>query len=235
VDTALFIFYDELNDFLTKALRGGAVLISCQGNPTVKHLTESLGVPHTEVGLVTVNGEASALEYRVRAGDRVEVHPAPPGCPVDARFLLDNHLGRLAVYLRLLGFDSLYRSDYEDAQLAELAAREERILLTRDRRLLMRKIVKYGYCPRSLESELQLKEVVHRFDLASSFLPFQRCLVCNGKLQPVNKAEVLERLEPLTKKYYDKFSICPICDRVYWQGSHYLKMLDLIQRIQLSP
>lgn len=235
MDTALFIFYDQLNDFLAKPRRGGPVVTSCKGNPTVKHLTEALGVPHVEVGLVWVNAKAAGWGYRVQAGDRVEVRPALPGCPVEARFLLDNHLGRLAVYLRLLGFDCLYRSDYQDPQLAEISAAEKRILLTRDRRLLMRKVVQYGYCPRALEPELQLKEVVHRFDLASSILPFQRCLRCNGKLKPVSKADVLERLEPLTQKYYDEFSICPDCDQVYWKGSHYERMLGLIERIQHSP
>jgi uncharacterized protein with PIN domain len=235
VDTALFIFHDELNDFLAKARRGGAVLASCKGNPTAKHMIEALGIPHVEVGPLTVNDKAAGLGYRVQAGDRIEARPNPPGCPVEARFLLDNHLGRLAVYLRLLGFDSLYRSDYQDPQLAKIAAAEQRILLTRDRRLLMRKAVQYGYCPRTLEPELQLKEVVHHFNLASSILPFQRCLRCNGMLKPVNKADVLDRLEPLTQKYYHEFSVCSDCDQVYWKGSHYERMLGLIERIQHSP
>ncbi|MGD0612502.1 MAG: Mut7-C RNAse domain-containing protein [Anaerolineales bacterium] len=235
MDTALFNFHDQLDDFLAKPRRGGPVVASCKGNPTVKHLIEALGVPHVEVGLVTVNGKDSGLGYRVQAGDRVEIRPSLPGCPVEARFLLDNHLGRLAVYLRMLGFDCLYRSDYQDAQLAEIAAAEKRILLTRDRRLLMRKVVEYGYCPRALEPELQLKEVVHHFDLADRILPFQRCLRCNGKLEPVSKADVLERLEPLTKKYYDEFCICLDCDQIYWKGSHYDRMLGLIERIQHSP
>jgi uncharacterized protein with PIN domain len=235
VDAAIFVFFEQLNDFLAKPMRGTEVRTSCKGNPSVKHLIEALGVPHVEVGRVAVNGKAGGMGYRVQSGDRIEIHPPLPGLLVEARFLLDNHLGRLAVYLRMLGFDSLYQSDYQDVQLAEIAAREVRILLTRDRRLLMRKAVKYGYCPRSLEPEMQLREVIHRFDLSSSILPFQRCLRCNGMLHPVSKAEVMDRLEPLTKKYYDTFAICPTCDQVFWQGSHYSRMTDLIQRILHSP
>jgi len=234
VETAIFVFYGQLNDFLAKPLRGGEVPANCRGNPTAKHLIEALGVPHVEVGQVTVNGTPAGTGHRVQAGERVEVRPPLPGRPVEARFLLDNHLGRLAVYLRMLGFDSLYRCDYQDVELSEIAAKEERILLTRDRRLLMRKVVKYGYCPRSLEPEVQLKEVVHRFDLFSLILPFQRCLRCNGMLQPVSKQQVLARLEPLTKKYFDTFAICPACDQVYWPGSHSSHMTDLIQRLQRS-
>lgn len=235
MDTALFIFHDQLNDFLVKSRRGGPIVTPCKGNPTIKHLTEALGVPHVEVGPVKVNGNDSGLGYRVQSGDRVEIRPALPGCPVEARFLLDNHLGRLTVYLRLLGFDCLYRSAWQDDQLAEIAAGEGRILLTRDRRLLMRKVILYGYCVRALEPELQVKEVVHRFDLTDRILPFQRCLRCNGKLKPVSKADVLERLEPLTQKYYEEFSICTECDQVYWKGSHYERMRGWIDRIQNPP
>jgi len=147
---------------------------------------------------------------------------------------LDSHLGRLAAYLRMLGFDCLYRNDYDDAELAELVQCEKRILLSRDRRLLMRKVVQYGYCLRSLEPPEQLAEVVRRFDLADKIAPLHRCLRCNHPLQPVSKETVLDRLEPLTKIHFDEFHLCPACDQVYWKGSHVERMERLIESVSGS-
>lgn len=231
LNTATLRFLDTLNNFLPKDQREADIVVHFQQNPTVKHLIEALGVPHVEVGAVTVNGEAVSLAERVHDGDQIEVRPAAPGCPVEPRFLLDSHLGRLAAYLRMLGFDCLYNNDYQDDRIADILAEDIRILLTRDRRLLMRKVVQYGYCLRSLEPQEQLTEVVRRFDLADKIRPFHRCLRCNAPLEPVSKEAVLDRLEPLTKRYFDEFRLCPACDQVYWKGSHYERMQELIQRI----
>jgi uncharacterized protein with PIN domain len=131
----------------------------------------------------------------------------------------------------MLGFDCLYRSDYEDEELAETAQREGRILLSRDRRLLMRKAVTYGYCLRSLDSLEQLTEVIQRFELTTHIQPFHRCLRCNHPLEPVAKEAILDRLEPLTRLYFDEFQICPACKQIYWKGSHYEKMEKLIEQL----
>ena len=229
---AYFDFHPELHCFLPRDKRNVTLALAFKGRQSLKHLIESLGVPHTEVGQVTVNGQARGLDSVPHNGDRIEVRAAAPGCPVEPRFLLDSHLGRLAAYLRMLGFDCLYRNDYDDAELAELVQREKRILLSRDRRLLMRKVVQYGYCLRSLEPPEQLTEVVRRFDLADKIRPFHRCLRCNGALQPVSKETVLDRLEPLTKIHYDEFSLCPACDQVYWKGSHVERMEKLIESVK---
>lgn len=232
IKTATFLFREGLNDFLRPSQRGHAILVSFRERQTVKHLIESLGVPHVELGLVRANGQAVGLNYLVNNGDFVEAFPCAPGCPIEPRFLLDNHLGRLAAHLRMLGFDTLYRNDYEDAQLATLLEQENRILLTRDRRLLMRKVVRYGYCLRSLEPLEQIREVIRRFDLLPFIRPFHRCLRCNALLEPVSKQEVLPRLLPLTRKYYHEFHICRSCDQVYWKGSHYERMQVLLATLQ---
>ena len=231
MSTAQFHFHPELEFFLSPGRRGAAAVVSFKGRQSVKHLIESLGVPHTEVGTLLVNGRETGLGHITKNGERVEVWPAAPGCPLAPRFLLDSHLGRLTAHLRMLGFDCLYRNDYTDADLAELAGREARILLSRDRRLLMRKVVQYGYCLRSLEPQEQLIEVVRRFQLADKIVPFRRCLRCNTPLEPVSKEKVLDRLEPLTKKYFDEFRLCPACDQVYWKGSHYERMQRLIEQL----
>ncbi len=232
VKKATFLFYGALNDFLRPAQRGQKILVSFREHQTVKHLIEALGVPHVELGAVRANGREVGWDYQVGDGDFVEAEPSPPGCPIEPRFILDNHLGRLAAHLRMLGFDALYRNDYEDAQLAALLEQDNRILLTRDRHLLMRKVVHYGYCLRSLEPLEQLREVVCRFALLPLVRPFHRCLRCNAPLEPVSKQEVLPRLLPLTRRYYDEFRLCRSCDQVYWKGSHYERMQALIATLQ---
>lgn len=231
MSTAYFYLHAEMNCFLPRDKRNVTITLSFKGDQSLKHLVESLGVPHTEVGLILVNGQARDLNEITHNGDRIEVRPAAPGCLIEPRFLLDNHLGRLAAYLRMLGFDCLYNNDYQDDRIADILAEDIRILLSRDRRLLMRKVVQYGYCLRSLEPQEQLTEVVRRFDLADKIRPFHRCLRCNAPLEPVSKEAVLDRLEPLTKRYFDEFRLCPACDQVYWKGSHYERMQELIQRI----
>ena len=230
MSTARFVFSGRLNDFLPRDTREQPIRLDFRGRQSIKHLAESLGVPHPEVGMILVNGQAGSLESITRDGDDVELSPLPDGCPIEPRFILDGHLGRLAAYLRILGFDCLYRSDYSDEELAQIVQQEERILLSRDRRLLMRKAVVHGYCLRSLEPVEQLGEVIQRFRLADRILPFHRCLRCNHPLQPVEKQSVLERLEPLTKLYFDEFQICPACQQIYWKGSHYERMQRLIEQ-----
>ena len=202
-----------------------------RGRQSVKHLAESLGVPHPEIGRVQVNGQEGALSLITEDGDQIRIYPILNGCPVEPRFVLDNHLGRLTAYLRMLGFDCLYQNDYNDEELAETAQGQERILLSRDRRLLMRKAVRYGYCLRSLDPWEQLSEVIRRFDLIPRVTPFHRCLRCNHPLEPVAKEAVLDRLEPLTKLYFNEFQICPACHQIYWKGSHYEKMQKLVKEL----
>ena len=232
MSTAQFQFFGRLQDFLPRDQRDRVIAVDFRGRQSIKHLAESLGVPHPEIGQVQINGQEGTLSSITQDGDQVEVYPIPNGCPVEPRFLLDNHLGRLTAYLRMSGFDCLYRNDYGDEELAETAQREGRILLSRDRRLLMRKAVTYGYCLRSLDSLEQLTEVIRRFDLTLRITPFHRCLRCNHPLEPVAKEDVLDRLEPLTKLYFDEFQICPACKQIYWKGSHYEKMQKLMDEIK---
>jgi uncharacterized protein with PIN domain len=147
----------------------------------------------------------------------------------ELHFILDNHLGKLASYLRMLGFDSLYRNSFQDDELAFLSQAESRILLTRDHRLLMRKAVTQGYWLRSQDPDQQLKEVVKRYALSCMVKPFQRCMRCNELLEPVSKETILHRIKPLTIQYFDDFRLCPACGQIYWQGSHYTKMLAFIE------
>lgn len=232
--TAQFLFHGALNDFLPQRLKATRSACTFAPHQTVKHLVEALGVPHLEVGQVLVNGQPANGSTHLPNGCLVDIYPLEQESLAqgEARFILDNHLGKLAASLRMLGIDTLYRNDYQDDELAAAAAAEQRILLTRDRRLLMRKLIPRGYCVRQDDPREQIRAVVQRFDLYAHIHPFQRCLRCNHPLQPVPKAQVLERLEPLTKRYFDEFAICPVCDQVYWKGSHYERMKMVIAELQ---
>lgn len=204
------------------------------GPQSAKHLIESLGIPHTEIGAVLVDGAAVGNDAQINDGDEVLVSAAsqPGDAVVEPRFILDGHLGRLAARLRMLGLDCLYRNDAGDPELASTAVVEGRILVTRDRRLLMRKVVTSGYLVRSLMPREQVLEVVARYRLRAWIKPFLRCIRCNHLLEPVRKADILERLEPLTRRYFEEFRMCRGCGQIYWKGSHYEKMLSLIAGLE---
>jgi hypothetical protein len=242
---AVFHLSSGLILFLAPERRKNPVIQNFRGNPALKHLVEALGVPHTEVKIALVNGKLVDLGYHVADGDQVSLfsqvdnealfplpaHPEGIDAQDPPRFILDNHLGRLAAYLRMLGFDTLYHNDYNDVELAETAARENRVLLTRDRRLLMRSLVTRGAHIRHDQPREQIREVMERFGLARWVNPFHRCLRCNQVLESVRKEQIVDQLEPLTRKYYDEFHRCPDCGQVYWKGSHYERMLRLVQSV----
>lgn len=236
-------FLNELNDLVPKRRRGKQITVSFKGRQSIKHIIESLGVPHTEAGLLIVNEQPTDFDYLVQSEDVIQVHPASPELDhlsglfrngemtIEPRFILDNHLGKLAAYLRMFGFDAAYRNDYQDEELAQVTVDLHRILLTRDRQLLMRKTIRYGYLIRSLDPENQMLEIFQRFNLTDWITPFHRCLRCNNPLKPIEKDSIIHRLQPLTKKYFEEFHICPACQQLYWKGSHYERMEKLIAKL----
>jgi uncharacterized protein with PIN domain len=227
---ATFFFNDELGDFLAASRRGQECRMQFEGKQSVKHLIESLGVPHTEVGQIIGREREVGFGHIPQDGESFSIYPAKD-VPPDPRFLLDNHLGKLATYLRILGLDAVYQNNFQDDDLVAILQEDARILLTRDRRLLMRKAVRTGYWLRSTNPEIQAREVVQRFQLTGRIKPFHRCLRCNTALEAIPKAAVVNRLEPLTQRYYHEFYVCPSCDRLFWKGSHHEHMQGLIGRI----
>ena len=240
---AHFRFYEELNDFLAPKWRKVEFEHRFERRASVKDMIESLGVPHTEVDLILVNGESVNFSHIVHDGDRVSVYPVFESLDIGSllrlrerplrnlRFVADANLGRLARYLRLLGFDCLYRNDYRDEELARISSTEKRVLLTRDRALLRRKIITHGYFTRASDPREQVAEVLSRLDLHTAVAPFTRCTRCNGLLETVAKHDVLHRLEPKTKRYYHAFQRCRDCGQVYWQGSHHFRAQRLVEEL----
>ncbi len=239
-------FYEELNDFLPLARRRTQFQYAIERKASVKDVIEALGVPHTEVELILVNGESVDFSHAVQHNDRISVYPIFESIDIspllkvrekplrNCRFVADSNLGRLARYLRLLGFDCLYRNDYQDAEIAEIAHGQHRIVLTRDRMLLRRKIITHGYFVRSDQPRQQVKEVLRRFDLYRLVAPHTRCTRCNGPLVAIPKAQIEERLAPLTRKHFDDFWICQNCGQIYWQGSHQDDTQRLLQEFMDS-
>jgi hypothetical protein len=235
-----FRFHRELNDFLPPPQRNVAFEHPVGPTDTLKHIIESLGVPHTEVGAVAANGKLHDLSEPAADFEAIEVFPhKTPMCIPDPRFVVDGHLGRLAAYLRMLGLDTWYERLADDPRLAFVSSSEGRLLLTRDVGLLKRREVLNGYCVRSAKPYEQLREVSSRFALSSHFAPFTRCMDCNGLLCPVPKDEIAEFLPPHTRETKNEFSRCRNCGKIFWRGSHHARMLGWIRNLEnemsLSP
>lgn len=243
--TAWFRFYAELNDFLDPEKRQKEFLYRFNGSPAVKDAIEALGVPHPEVDVILANGSSVGFDYLLQVSDRVSVYPVFESLDISplirlrerplrkTAFILDVHLGKLARLFRMLGFDTLYRNDYDDPEIIRVALKKRRIILTRDRGLLKNSLVTHGYWIRAQEPMEQAREVLERFDLFSQIRPFKRCLACNGEIKKVPKEKVLDRLPPKTKTSYDDFRICSGCGKIYWQGSHYRAMMNVIDRLKI--
>lgn len=234
-------FHGDLDFFLRSRMHGRPVERTLTEKTSIKDVIESGGVPHPEVDLIVVDGEPVDFNFGISRDAEIEVYP--PGILYSlfkekrlqlaraTRFVCDGHLGRLTRDLRLLGFDVAYDQNANDQQLLRIMQAEDRALLTRDRRLLMHAIVRSGYCPRSQNPNEQTIEVIRRFDLLASIGPFTRCIRCNGSLQNVPKTDVVEKLEPLTKIYYQQFRRCTRCGQIYWSGSHFTKLQKRLEQI----
>ncbi|MFF7942115.1 Mut7-C RNAse domain-containing protein [Nocardia gamkensis] len=236
--------YAELNDFLRPGERYTVLRRPYRPHQTVKDVIEAAGVPHTEVDLVLVDGQPVHFDHHPPPGARITAYPVFETLDIarvtrvrphplrEPRFLADVNLGGLAKLMRLMGLDVHCRWEAADAELAELSAAEHRILLTRDRGLLKRRNVAHGVYIRSDRPVDQVVEVIRRLDLVARLDPFTRCLRCGGVVDEVAKAEVEDRLQPLTRRYYDTFRRCRDCGRIYWQGSHQVRLAETIEAIR---
>ena len=247
MNTAYFRFYAHLNHFLPNHQRKRRFAHPFNWRASIKDMIESLGIPHTEVELLLVNGNPVDFDYIVNPDDKVSVYPpfesidisgllsvSPEPLPV-ARFVVDIHLGKLAARLRLRGFDTLFPAENGDKELARISAQDERILLTRDTGLLKRGAVRYGCYVHATTCQEQIVEVLRRYDLFAQLAPFTRCVRCNGLLHAVPKEDVIDDLPPRTQEYYDEFQRCASCDRIYWKGSHFNRIMRFIDSIIQQP
>lgn len=238
-------FKGELAQLLTRPNDAGVINYVLNRRASIKDVVESLGVPHTEIYFVAAGNGPATLEQLAEPGQSLTLSPAAP--PVDVtqptplrpeplpklRFVVDENVGRLAGLLRMLGFDAVYDRLWDDERIAEMAQDEKRVVLTRDRALLKRSQVVYGRLVRAPRPWDQLAEVVSFFGVESAPALFKRCIRCNGILEPVDKKDILDRLEPKTKKYFNEFNRCPDCGRIYWRGSHFEKMIRFMKNLKI--
>ena len=236
-----FRFYEELNDFLPPNRRKFAFDYAFNGTPSVKDSIEAIGVPHPEVDLILVDDVSVGFDHLLNGDERVAVYPMfervditpltrlRPNPLREPRFVLDVHLGKLARYLRLLGFDTICDRDYVDATIVAVSVEERRLILTRDKGLLKRKEVTRGYWLRNTQPRLQIAEVIEVFDLRRIACAFSRCMICNHTLETVNEAHVRGALPAGLRGQFERVSRCPGCRRLYWPGSHYVRLVDLVQ------
>lgn len=241
---SFFRFYEELNELLPESARKKEFAYEFTGRPSVKNSIQAIGIPQTEVDLILVDGEPVGFNYKMQGGEKVSVYPVFESLDIspvaklrpeplrEPRFIVDVNLGKLALKLRLLGFDTLFRNDFEDDEIIAVSLREKRIILTRDKGILKQNAVTHGYFLRSDDPKKQLKELVGRLQLQNKFRPFSRCTACNGELEQVEKELLKNRLAEDTLQYYNEFWQCTGCGKIYWQGSHFKHILRWIEALK---
>lgn len=237
-----FRFYAELNDFLPDDKRQREFPWSFTGTPSVKDTIESIGIPHTEIDVILVDGTSVDFTHLLRGGERVAVYPmferfdvSPitrlrPAPLRECRFVADVHLGTLARNLRLLGFDTVWRRDLDDETIMDIASDERRIILTRDKGILKNGRVTHGYWLRATDPARQLDEVVRALDLGSSIRPYTRCMECNGELEPVARTDAAKSVPLQVFLVYREFKRCKRCARIYWPGSHLRRLDEIVEQ-----
>ncbi len=239
-----FRFYEELNDFLLEEKRKVRFTHNYTDRASVKDVIESLGVPHTEVDMILVNSNLVGFDYLINEDDDISVYPLFEALDISnvqhlrskplrkPKFIADVHLGRLARYLRMMGFDLLYENNFEDDEIVKISLEEKRAILTKDRGILKRSEVTHGYWVRSSRVKDQVIEIIKRFDLKKLIKEFTRCIECNSILEPISKNEIINELPPKVSKSKTEFSRCSSCKKLYWKGTHHQRMLSFIKTIK---
>jgi len=237
-----FRAYAELNDFLRLDRRQIAFDYFYHGPVTIKEAIENQGIPHSSVELVLVNGEPVDFNFHLSENNFISLYPVfelldistltkiRTGTLRNIRFIVDAHLGKLAKNLRIMGFDTLYRNNYADNQIRLIGRLQERIILTKDKGLLMAKNVARGYYVRSVKAKEQTTEVVRKFDLYSKTDSLSRCLICNHKLVEISAAAIPGEILLNLAKGFDFFYKCRHCHKFFWKGLHYKNMAESIQQ-----
>ncbi len=148
--------------------------------------------------------------------------------PDTPKFIVDHNVGKLARWLRLMGYDALFFRGENDAELVAIALKEGRVILTRDTRIMQRRLVTRGKLKALLiasdQPQRQIRQLIDSFNLDCRFNPFSLCLECNQPLVERKKAEIEGLVPPYVFKTQEQFRQCPSCGRFYWRGTHWRAM-----------
>ena len=239
---AVLRFYSELNDLLPEHRRSTEFEAGFKDKRSIKDMIESLGVPHTEIDIIIANEDSVDFNYILREGDRIRVYPAfaepdkktvhlRPSPFYNTRFIADTNLGNIARYMRVLGFDTCFDPSLSTRAIIELSLKEDRIIITKSRRLLKFRDVTYGILLRPGTSEAQIKNILFRLGIKDRVKPFSRCLRCNSILIRVEKKKIIDRIPLKTRSFCNEYSHCESCDKIYWEGTHVFEMKKVINRL----
>lgn len=237
LNKAEFVFYSDLNFFLPYDKKGKTIPFDFKDNPSIKDCIESLGIPHTEVGLIKLKDENIDFTYKVNGADSFHIYPVNYSQESrestllrpkikEYKFMVDANIGKMSKYLRMMGFDTYYDLSIDDKEIVEIAEKQNRIILTRDIGMLKRKIATHGYFIRNTDISEQAVEVINRFDLQDKITPFSICLECNSKIEKTEKPKVEKLVPERVYKQFEDFYECKTCNKIFWKGSHYDKMIE---------
>jgi uncharacterized protein with PIN domain len=147
---------------------------------------------------------------------------------VETKFIVDSNAGKLARWLRVMGYDALFFNNIDDAELIDIALKEGRVVLTKDTQIMRRRVVTNGQLKIVLiqndDPKEQLRQVVEELKLDCRLKQFTRCLECNQSLVPRSKEEVKELVPPYVFRHQTQYMQCPVCLRIYWRGTHWQRM-----------
>ena len=242
-----FRFYEELNDFLPKHRRKTDFEATFKGKRSIKDMIEALGVPHTEIDLILVNGNSVDFNYILQDEDRVSVYPVFESLNITDvtllkkiplrrnKFIADINLGNIIKYMRVLGLDLYYDPLLSTREIIEISKRENRVILTKSRKLLKFKDVSHGIFIRPGTTTEQIRRIIYYLDIKDKIKPFSRCLRCNTLLNIVLKEKILDRIPPKTKEFCDEYVQCQSCDKIYWKGTHFSNMKKVVRQILDQP
>jgi hypothetical protein len=238
-----FRFYEELNDFLPKHRRKTDFEATFKGKRSIKDMIEALGVPHTEIDLILVNGNSVDFNYILQDEDRVSVYPVFESLNITDvtllrkiplrrnKFIADINLGDIVKYMRVLGLDLYYDPLLSTREIIEISKRENRVILTKSRKLLKFKDVSHGIFIRPGTTTEQIRRIIYYLDIKDKIKPFSRCLRCNTLLDIVLKEKILDRIPSKTKEFCDEYLQCQSCDKIYWKGTHFINMKKVVRQI----
>jgi uncharacterized protein with PIN domain len=151
------------------------------------------------------------------------------------RFIVDENVGKLARWLRMMGFDSLFFNGEDDSQMVKQALAEDRVLLTRDTGIMKRRVIINGRLKAVLmeseEPERQMQQLMAALNIKEHSRPFTLCLECNQPLVDRSPAEVKDRVPPYVYKTQTQYMECPECRRIYWRGTHWKAMLSKLEKL----